>query len=488
MRRRPLFVLLTSLGTLVGCASVLGDFDVEATGSSPDASSSGNTSSSGNVGEAGSEGGGSDSGKEGGVADVAPTGLQVATSTSATCATVQYASGKKVTYCWGAQGAKYPANTVGTQSIADANVDGFYRPRLPTADVKYLTFSYLTGAGTGEWFVGRGSDGQTTATYAWGSNDTGETAAGNLSSTMPNVLKLNTSLLQFDTIYAAPNHGCMVQNNNFFCWGNNTNCEIRSGASATCNTTETPILADKNSRVVEDEGPHASSKGGPVVRMAGGADHSCRQVKAGSAGPDTLEDVSCWGSNLFGQIDAAGGAFIDAPTVVTQVRRGSAELAAGENHTCVINDVSKITCWGRNDSGQSNPANKSQKSKPNEVNNLPGLLSTLRAAGDLSCVVAKPIGQPSRAWCWGNGPKARIAGEEDAPVGKVAGIQDVTELAIGRSHACAVARKEGATASDLPHVYCWGTNDFKRVDPRQPPNAPPILQPIQIQFPPEPAN
>lgn len=465
----------------------MGDFDVEPAGANPDgsaSSSSGNTSS-GNVAEGGTEGG-TDSGNEGGVTDTQPIGVQVATSLSATCATVQYASAKKVTYCWGGLNAKYPASTIGTQA-GDPNVDGFYRPRLPTADFKFLSFTFLTGAGTGDWFVGRGSDGQTTATYAWGTNDLGESAAGSAAQTMPNVLKLGTSLLQFDTIYAAPNHGCMVQNGNLFCWGNNTNCEIRSGQSATCNATDLPILPDKSSHVVEDEGSHASGKGGPQVRFTGGIDHSCREVKSGGTGPDAMDDVTCWGSNVFGQIDVSGGTFIDAPTTVLQVRRSSAELAAGENHTCALNDVSKITCWGRNDSGQSNPANKSAKVKPTEVSNVPGTLSTLRAAGDLSCVVSKQLAQPSHAVCWGNGPKARVSGEEDAPVGKVAGIQDVTELAIGRAHGCAVARKEGAAASDQPHVYCWGNNDSKRVDPRQAAGTQ-IAQPIQIQFPPEPAN
>jgi hypothetical protein len=481
--RRRLLLAASFASLLVACASILGDFDVAPAGSNPDGSADGSSSS----GEGGSSGGTDDSGTEGGSADQSPIGLQVATSTSASCATVQYPSGKKVTYCWGAQGAKYPFATVGANQ-GDPNVDGFFRPRLPTAETKYLTFSILTGAGTGEWFVGKGTDGQTTATYAWGSNDTGECAAGSgTTPVMPTVMKFNSTLLQFDTIYAAPNHGCMVQNLNFFCWGNDTNCEIRSGATTTCNTIEQPVLSDKNAYAVEDEGQHASGKGVQVLRMAGGLDHSCRQVKSSDTGVDAMDELSCWGSNAFAQVDiSTAPTFVDAPTTIMKVKRATSEIAAGENHTCAILDLTRIACWGRNDSGQSNPANPSPRVKPTEVANVAGGLSTLRAAGDLSCVVAKPAGQPSHAFCWGNGPKGRAAADADLPVGKVAGIQDVTALAIGRAHACAVAKKEGAKEKDPAHVWCWGTNDFKRVDPRS--AVGPIAQPIEIQFPPEPAN
>lgn len=480
--RRRLLLLASFAGTLVACASILGDFDVDPNAGTPDGSTLTDGSSSGNT----SEGGLTDAGDGGPTVDTQPAGVQVAASTSATCATVQY-PGKQVTYCWGAVGAKYPAATVGTNQ-GDPSIEGFSRPRLPVADVRYLTFSFLTGAGTGEWFVGRGGDGQTTATYAWGSNDNGESAAGASTPVMPTVMKLGTNLLQFDTIYAAPNHGCAVQNTNLFCWGLNTNCELRSGLQATCNT-ELPALTTTGNaaRTIEDESSHTSGKGGQIIRVAGGLDHTCRHVKTGS-GPDVNaeDEVQCWGSNVLGQIDVNGGVFIDSPSKVLTLKRGGAELAAGENHTCAITDTSKIACWGKNDSGQSNPANPGAKAKVTDVA-IPGNLSTLRAAGDLSCVVAKVIGQPSRVWCWGNGPKGRAAGEENQAVGKVAGIQDVTQLAVGRSHACAVGKREGAGEKDTAHVWCWGSNDFKRVDPRSAPGQL-ILRPIQIQFPAEPAN
>lgn len=482
--RRRLLLLASFTGTLFACASVLGDFDVEPAGSNPDASTLTDASSSSSG--SGGEGGTTDSGTDAGPT-AQPIGLQVAASTSATCATVQYPSQKQVTYCWGAENAKFPSHTVGAQD-GDPRFEGFARPRLPTADVRYLTFSSLTGSGTGGWFVGRGSDSQTTATFTWGQNESGECAAGAPTSTAPFALKSGATLLQFDSIYAAPTHGCLVQKQKFYCWGNNSNCELRAGTdSASCNAAA-PVLAEKNSRVVEDEGSFESGLGKTILRMAGGLDHSCTQVRAAGTGADTMDDVLCWGTNVSGQVDSTLAAtFVGTPTKVTQVRRGVAELAAGENHTCAITDASTITCWGKNDAGQVNPANPGPKAKASSLAGMPGVLSNVRAAGDLSCVVSKVLGQASRAWCWGNGPKGRAPSDQDAQLGKVAGIQDVTQLAIGRAHACAVARKEGASDKDPARVWCWGQNDFKRVNPRAAVGQL-IVQPVEIVFPPEPTN
>lgn len=486
MRRRLLLVLACLAGSLRACTDYGESAPAkpidDAGASSTDAGTTGSDAGADAGADAGGDAGGDagDSGAEGGVGAATPTGLDVATSSSATCATVQYGSEKKVTYCWGAEGAKYPAASRGTAE-GDPSVDGFYRPRLPSSDAKYLTFEPLVGAGTGEWFIGRGTDGQTTATYAWGSNDTGECAAGSITATMPNLFKAGGIALQFDAVHAAPNHGCLVQNGTLYCWGSNTSCELRSGALASCNTSP-PVLTDGVARTVEAESGQPSGATGPIIRVAGGLDHTCVQVKGAAA-----DEIRCWGSNVQGQVDSGAGTFIDAPTTVVTVPRAGAGLAAGENHTCAITDVNKVACWGRNDAGQSNPANPSAKSKPVEIATISGSVSTLRAAGDMSCVVARAVGQPSRAYCWGNGPKGRAADDANTAVGKVAGIQDVTQLALGRGHACAVAKKDGAAETDPARVWCWGTNAFKRVDPRAL-DTQTMAQPVEIQFPPEPAN
>lgn len=477
--RRRLLVLASLAGSLVACASILGDLDVEPAGSTPD----GSTPADGGDVEASANDATTDA-DSGPLADKRPIGLQVATSTSATCATVQYPSSQKiVTYCWGAEGAQYPYAAVGA-SAGDPNVDGFYRPRLVAAAVKYLTFSSLTGAGTGEWFVGRGTDGQTTATYAWGSNKDGECAAGDPTSVMPTEVRYNGSL-QFDSLSAGPNHGCGVAGKRLYCWGSNTNCELRAGPLAACNA-ETPILADQISRGVDDESTHTSGKAA-VIRVALGLSHACRQVRSNDEGLNADDTISCWGGNLFGQANPSTGPFfVDPPADMIKVKRAVAELAAGENHSCAISNVGEVKCWGRNNAGQSDPKSADATVSPTSVE-VPGVITKLRAAGDLSCAVSKQMDQPSFAYCWGNGPRGRAAGDVNAPIGKIAGIQDVSELAIGRAHACAVAKKEGATESDPARVWCWGTNEFKRVDPRSAGTAQ-FPQPVEIAFPDEPAN
>ena len=50
--------------------------------------------------------------------------------------------------------------------------------------------------------------------------------------------------------------------------------------------------------------------------------------------------LECWGSNLSNQLS-------DAPTWGSWI-----EVAAGQSHSCAVQDSYEVTCWGNNSSGQ----------------------------------------------------------------------------------------------------------------------------------------
>ncbi|MBK6971243.1 MAG: hypothetical protein IPH29_19590 [Candidatus Microthrix sp.] len=62
-------------------------------------------------------------------------------------------------------------------------------------------------------------------------------------------------------------------------------------------------------------------------------------------------DMSCWGSNWFGQLGNGTNDESIAPIAVPGIT-GVTDLAAGTGHTCVIVDDEAVSCWGYNYFGQ----------------------------------------------------------------------------------------------------------------------------------------
>ena len=67
-------------------------------------------------------------------------------------------------------------------------------------------------------------------------------------------------------------------------------------------------------------------------KVSVGYEHSCAVDDTG---------VVCWGNSTYGQADVPA----DLGTIIS--------LSAGGYHTCVVDSVGLISCWGRDDSGQS---------------------------------------------------------------------------------------------------------------------------------------
>ena len=104
-------------------------------------------------------------------------------------------------------------------------------------------------------------------------------------------------------------------------------------------------------------------------------------------------------------------------------------VTAGEGHSCGLRSDDTITCWGRNDSGQSDaPA---------------GSFKAVTAGGEHSC----GLRSDDTITCWG----PNFYGESDAPAGSFKAVTAGQE-----NHSC------GLRSDDT--ITCWGSNFAGRSD------------------------
>jgi alpha-tubulin suppressor-like RCC1 family protein len=195
---------------------------------------------------------------------------------------------------------------------------------------------------------------------------------------------------------------------------------------------------------------HASSR----LRLAAGQEHSCALNDGGRA--------FCWGANWGGQL--GNGSTVDpqlAPVPVSGSLTFTA-LAAGSAHTCGLTVDGGIHCWGDNSYGQLGTGTTARSHVPSRVASPAGVAFIELAAGDYHTCALTSAGA---AYCWGS----QLAGElgigaavpdQCAAVGNVlpcstrpvavAGAHTWIRITAGHLFTCGIAVDEGA--------LCWGMN------------------------------
>ena len=149
-----------------------------------------------------------------------------------------------------------------------------------------------------------------------------------------------------------------------------------------------------------------------VGRISAGYDHSC--------GVRTIGNVTCWGSNDYGQVDPPAGTF--------------SIVSSGLFHTCGLRTNGAVTCWGSNDYGEADaPA---------------GTFSVVSSGLFHTC----GLRTNGAVTCWGSNTDrdGNYFGQADPPVGRF------TAVSAGDLHSCGL-RTNGT-------VICWGSNDFGEAD------------------------
>ena len=142
---------------------------------------------------------------------------------------------------------------------------------------------------------------------------------------------------------------------------------------------------------------------------------SAYDLAAGESHTCAIDDngVTCWGRNFYGESAVPAG--LINPSVI----------AAGASHTCTLDD-NGVTCWGANYQGES--------TVPADLINP----STIAAGGQHTCAL-----DDNGVTCWGDNRHSESTGP--------AGLINPSAIAAGAYHTCAI---------DDNGVTCWGLNYY----------------------------
>jgi alpha-tubulin suppressor-like RCC1 family protein len=230
-------------------------------------------------------------------------------------------------------------------------------------------------------------------------------------------------------IAAGGDHSCALASNGVWCWGSNNNGQLGNG---------TPGAAA--SPPVRVTGTNLNNVGA----IEAGLYHTCAIYTGG--------DVSCWGSNEFGQLGDRSTTDRSAPVSVTGLAIQASSIALGDYYTCALALGGGMQCWGENFYSQLGTGTNPWSLEPVSVRSLPSAVSAIAAGDDHTCALTTE----GAVDCWGWNTYGELGDGGAAQPGSglpvaVAGLgSGVRAVAAGRYHACALTTGGG--------VKCWGRN------------------------------
>ncbi len=203
------------------------------------------------------------------------------------------------------------------------------------------------------------------------------------------------------------------------------------------------VAAPVPSAVAADVSTQLSAGIGAASSFAGGG-HTCITTTSGG--------VRCWGDNATGQLGDGTYDQRSSPVKVSNVSN-AVQVASGGDHTCARVTNGDVYCWGDNSFGQigSDPETVPNSATAIKVDGVTGATS-IAAGSQHTCALLAD----KTVSCWGNGLWGALGvgdanGNSSFTPLAVTGLTDVTQIAAGMSHTCAL-RGSGSVA-------CWGAND-----------------------------
>lgn len=190
--------------------------------------------------------------------------------------------------------------------------------------------------------------------------------------------------------------------------------------------------------------PAASMPSGVIARraamgLAAGGDHTCSIEYVGG--------VRCWGDNTYGQI---GDNSTENRHVPVELPLRGVQVAAGLDFSCVLQKEGTAECWGHNQLGQLGDG-----TTDDHLTSTP--LPTLQhiAAISAGAYHACALHSAGEVICWGNNTYGELGrggsgGFSPAPAPVPALSSGVVALSMGYNHSCAL--------KDDGSVWCWGRN------------------------------
>lgn len=259
--------------------------------------------------------------------------------------------------------------------------------------------------------------------WCWGRNAWYQLGDGSNNDSASPVLSWSGSVSGF---MAGSGHSCLLDTGGkAYCWGENS----------------FGYLGVQGQKAVYPSPTDESFPG--ATAMSAGGDFSC--VLAGGI-------AKCWGKGLQGQLGWGKlGTSSSKPGQVTAAKT-LLDLGCGWDHCCAVESGKTAVCWGYNGTGQLGAGSQiAQSASPVQVTNLTDAVQVV--GGAYHTCASHVDGTVS---CWGGTSSGQLGiGVTDpvqhSPV-KVKGLADVTELAAGAYHTCALT-KAGT-------IYCWGSRNY----------------------------
>ncbi len=186
--------------------------------------------------------------------------------------------------------------------------------------------------------------------WCWGSNRLGEVGIDRPDTKVAEPTRLN-GLPPLRAVALGGSHACALdEDGRAWCWGNDGQGQLGLGAADEAVEHRAPVRLDVL----------------PGLRaLALGGSHTCGLDEDGRAW--------CWGAGSRGQLGEGARRDRSSPVKVRGPRSEWVRLAAGARHTCAIDVLGRLWCWGANGYGQLGVGDTEDRSEPGRV------------GGDLSC-------------------------------------------------------------------------------------------------------
>lgn len=255
--------------------------------------------------------------------------------------------------------------------------------------------------------------------WCFGGNEAGQLGYGSYDdSTTPVKVSIDAPIA---SLAAGETQTCAVSDDRrVYCWGSNRAAQLADTAALVAST---PVKV-----------PGVTG----ATAIAAGDKHTCAVVGG---------DLECWGADDSGQLGDQQLQAKSTPTVVTAIRGAAQQLALGEEHTCIVNSISNVRCWGRSDHGEVGPLGDGDYQLDSVGVPVPVDVVQMSSGDEHACAV----GADMHAYCWGSDDGGQLGDGEGGGEGVVAvGLDQVAEVSCGDEHTC--VRLAGG------EVNCWGAN------------------------------
>lgn len=192
---------------------------------------------------------------------------------------------------------------------------------------------------------------------------------------------------------------------------------------------------DEDAGMGNEDAGGGGAGGQTSERIAASGGHGCLVRSSGR--------VTCWGKNDSGQL-GDGSTTTPSGAVRVEGLESAAAVSVGHRSTCAVTDGGAVSCWGANNYGEVGDGTTDSRSTPTEV--LTGAAQVDVGKGHTCAVM-----EDGTAKCWGKNSFGQLGDgsstQQTSPV-EVQGLSGVADVASGSSRTVAVLNS-GA-------VRAWG--------------------------------